>query len=148
MHMDGNGGINPHIKNDYFSIGNGKVNDGQWHHIVTVRDGSSGFVQVFIDSILANAEYLPSGILSIASNGLWVGRVQYCVGGCFNTSQDFLGSIDDLRIYNRVLSSAEVLELYQEGQNHSWFPDQQTVDYCKNHPKECGIKPQTIIIPF
>jgi hypothetical protein len=104
------GKVRPYIKNEYFS--DGLINDGQWHHVVVARDGDSGLVQVFVDGDLAGSNALPAGPLSIDAGGLWVGREQDCVGGCWEPSQDFLGDIDDIRIYNRVLSETEVQKLY------------------------------------
>jgi len=108
-----NGQVKPHIKQDAFLVG--LINDGQWHHIVMARDGDSGLVQVFVDGDLAGSNALPAGPLSIDAGGLWVGREQDCVGDCWETYQDFLGDIDDIRIYNRVLSETEVQALYNLG---------------------------------
>ncbi len=60
---------------------------------------------------------LPAGSLQIDAGGFWVGREQDCLGGCFDPSQDFLGSIDDIRIYNRLLTEEEIQTLYQEGKD-------------------------------
>jgi len=138
------GGVESCIKDECFYVGS--VNDGQWHNIVVVRDGSSGFVQVFIDGNLANAQNLPAGMLSIDANGFWVGREQDCVGGCFESSQDFLGAIDDIRIYNRTLSQSEVQELYQLGSVPSststkTYEDglNEGIAKCQNDPASCEI---------
>jgi hypothetical protein len=105
-----NGKVFPIIKQQYFS--DGLINDGQWHHLVVARDGNSGLVQLFIDANLVGSGTLPTGALSIDVGGLWVGNDQDCVGGCWQPNDDFLGDIDDIRIYNRVLSETEVQELY------------------------------------
>ena len=106
------GNIRQYVKGEYFDVGS--VNDGQWHHIVVVRDGGSGLAAVFIDSGLVGAYEFPTGALSIEAGGLLIGREQDCLGGCFDTSQDFLGSIDDYRIYDRALTIAEIQQLYTE----------------------------------
>jgi len=106
------GKIQAHIKQDDSFVTSSIINDGQWHQIVFVREGSSGLAQVFIDGNSVGSKTLPAGALSISPNGLWIGRDQDCVGGCFEDYQDFLGSIDDLIIYNRALTASEIQSHY------------------------------------
>merc|ERR1712096_374434 len=64
---------------------------------------------------------LPTGNIQIDSGGLWIGREQDCVGGCWDPAQDFDGIIDDISIYNRTLDSTEVQQPYTLGQyDISW----------------------------
>jgi Leucine-rich repeat (LRR) protein/sugar lactone lactonase YvrE len=106
------GKIQAHIKQDDSFLTSPIINDGQWHQIVFVRDGSSGLAQIFIDGKSVGSKTLPAGALSISPNGLWIGRDQDCVGGCFQDYQDFLGSIDEITIHNRALSASEIQSYY------------------------------------
>lgn len=104
-------GLKVRIKEQKFNTGI-KINDNLWHHIVVLRDGSSGMVQIYLDGEFVGSHILPAGELSIGQGGLILGRDQDCLGGCFEISQDFSGKMDDIRIYNRLLSEQEVLEIF------------------------------------
>jgi len=53
---------------------------------------------------------------SLQSNGaLVIGQEQDAVGGGFEASQAFLGLIDDVRIYNQSLTSAQIEKIYAQG---------------------------------
>ncbi|UCD00232.1 MAG: hypothetical protein JSW66_10185, partial [Phycisphaerales bacterium] len=71
------------------------ITDGQWHRIGLVWDGSRR--TLFVDGVMAaedTQEALPS-----SNNGLYIGA-----GGSLEPDAFFSGLIDDVRIYNRVVS--------------------------------------------
>jgi hypothetical protein len=85
------------------------INDGDWHLVVGKYDGTN--VTIWVDGVqkLSNSSY--SGVtLSSNSNSFGVGG--YCNG---NFSFYWDGSIDELRVYNRALTTAEILQLYRLG---------------------------------
>jgi len=86
-------------------ISNRSVTDGQWHHVVFVSDGTSGWV--YIDGVLDNTNLaLPRGVVS------------HPVGIGYDIKTDgyyFPGSLDDIAFYPRALSAAEILTHYQTG---------------------------------
>jgi hypothetical protein len=91
------------------------INDGNWHHIVAVHK-LTGTQELWIDGqskATVSARSLFSGFQSWSiSPGLGIGA-EINAGG---TAQDyFRGSMDDVRIYNRTLSAAEIAELYSFG---------------------------------
>ena len=82
------------------------VAPGSWAHICVCRTGNqyhlyqNGNEQTVITD---NSPNLPN------YNGYWrIGKGWY-------GNSCFWGSLDDIRIYNRALSAAEVSALYQEG---------------------------------
>ena len=81
------------------------VTPGVWTHIFVTWDGTNIFIYkngVLTQTISApGPQSLSNDIVGIGATGL---------GTLF-----FSGSLDDVRIYNRALSSAEVKQLYQEG---------------------------------
>ena len=105
--------ISLYIKSGYTSDVSKIVDDSKWHHIICIREGSSGNVKIYIDGIQYINENLEKNELLIEKNGLIIGRDQDCVGGCFEASQDFEGAIDDIRIYNRCLNELEIKALYE-----------------------------------
>lgn len=80
------------------------ISDGTWKHIVLTYDGASA--SVYLNNILQTL-----GTESTAGGGpsdkAWIGQV-------INTSYRFTGSIDDVRIYNRALTTEEITTLYNE----------------------------------
>ncbi len=87
------------------------VGDGQWHHVVWIRDRSNMEYMFYIDGNLEltltdNNDNLING----ASQTLGIGCQSH------NSSWDkfFNGLIDDIRIYNNAISESEVLSLYHE----------------------------------
>lgn len=89
---------------------NGKnLNDGEWHHIVVVFNRSTNAVY-YVDGVTDGTPTNISSKVAVNLNNatnLWIG---------YGTTPDglFNGSIDQVRIYNRALTSDEVLAIYNE----------------------------------
>ena len=82
-----------------------KVNDSRWHHVVGVRRGQTAYV--YIDGVLENYN-------TNAAVGSCDGITDTLIGGRPQTGTLFFnGTIDEARIYNRSLSSEEILDLYR-----------------------------------
>jgi len=80
----------------------------KWHHVVATVSGIVG--KVYLDGTLdgtGDAGNIPSNNLDI-----FIGRAHPYSGG---TTEWFKGIIDDLSIYNRALSAAEVGEISSNG---------------------------------
>ena len=89
-----------------------KYNDDNWHHISVSLNQATSQRTIYIDGSLVN-----TGTLS--SNN-WSGSGQKVSLGVFYSSssgysQYFDGEIDQLRIFNKALSSSEVSKLYGNG---------------------------------
>ena len=79
-----------------------EVSDGLWHHVVVTYDGA--VVTVYLDNQpVATA----ARTLGTASSDLYIGARSG------QTHQDMDGSIDEVRVYDRVLSVQEVARLYR-----------------------------------
>ena len=89
------------------------IADGQWHHIVVVRNAAEGNAAFYVDGVgqtdlCGDLEYRA---LTVEEGGLIIGQEQDRLGGDFDPNQVLDGSLDDLRIYDKVLSAAEVQTL-------------------------------------
>ena len=73
----------------------------EWHHVVGTYDGSN--VRLYIDGSLSSSTSKTGSVTSHATDS-YIGR--------FTGRLDFNGSLDDIRIYNRAFSAAEVQALY------------------------------------
>ena len=78
------------------------VNDGQWHHIALTRNAASGAVQVYVDGTLSGSATSATGVKTTAFRS--IGRIEDTGG----TPTYLAGSLDNLRLYNRVLTVAEI----------------------------------------
>ncbi|MBK9947788.1 MAG: DUF4347 domain-containing protein [Nitrospira sp.] len=88
------------------------VNDGTWHQ-VAVTNGASGNV-LYIDGVQASVTYSTGNSTTdrffddvTGEDTLYIGRDQRSGGSIF-----FNGTIDDVRVYNRVLTGGDVAQLY------------------------------------
>ncbi len=79
----------------------------EWHHLVVTYDGTNGRASVYIDGQLRNQKNFGT-IAPQTSWDLYIGKRPWDL-------QIFSGLLDELRVYNRVLSSNEINALYNAG---------------------------------
>ena len=94
-------------------IGNTSVDDGQWHHVVLTREGASGDTYLYVDKQEDGFKKMPLGVIEVNTGGFVLGNDQDCLSGCYDPRQQFLGNLDDFRVYNRVLNQAEIDALFE-----------------------------------
>jgi len=82
--------------------GSVNVNDGEWHHVVGVYDGSK--IYLYVDGVVDNSEPT-SGIIDSNPEHVFIG------GNSQQPGREWNGLIDDVRIYNHALSPAEIAGL-------------------------------------
>jgi len=83
---------------------------GEWHHIAAVGTGSQ--LQLYLDGTV-RASVAMSGALGTSGFNFNIGG-----GGIFDATGNFFnGQMDEVAVYHRALSGAEVLSLYQAGTN-------------------------------
>jgi hypothetical protein len=83
------------------------VNDGNWHHVVATRTSANGLMQLYVD-----------GQLQITGTGSTATRstpVSLHLGNLQSGAGYFPGSIDEVRLYNYVVTPATVTQLYSLG---------------------------------
>jgi hypothetical protein len=84
--------------------GGSGLNDGKWHHWAFTFNGTSP-ASLYLDGVQVNT-VTPNSSWSFNSQSVRLGIPMDSYWG------DFSGSLDDIRIYNRVLSAAEVATLH------------------------------------
>ena len=85
-------------------------NDGQWHHAVGIKN--DGCIELYVDN------QFEGQVCSGWTFGYDVADTgdDYYIGDNRSTgSWDYIGLLDDFRIYNKALSSTEVSELFNCG---------------------------------
>jgi hypothetical protein len=91
------------------------IADGQWHHIVAVRDGSTKLNKLFVDGIEEASQTVNYNNSFIADNPteINVGYMHRAVYG--DPEYHFLGSIDEVAIYDRAVTASEASSYYNNG---------------------------------
>lgn len=88
------------------------LTDGAWHHIaVSVREEFcllNGVVTVFLDGDVLAEVILPTLPLLDQGGTLILGEEQDSLGGGFSTGQAFIGCYDEVRIWSKPLTTADV----------------------------------------
>ncbi len=125
LEIDGTGGGLGQIGWDVRTAGgtidfgsNSRVDDGGWHHVVGVFDGAGQEMRIFIDGVLDNSTAIASttfgsGVTRFGFLG--VGSEATTPGGNKGPNWYFQGDLDDVWIFDRAVSLAEVLDLYNRG---------------------------------
>jgi len=85
--------------------------DGVWHYVVGVYDGAASQLSIYVDGLLAGTA--PANPGSLVSKGEAYPLIQIANRG--DADRPWKGHIDDIRIYNYPLSSAEIAALASDG---------------------------------
>jgi len=96
--------------------------DGEWHHLVGTWDGDVTFTW-YTDGSSASFDYALSGNMTAIQNttaDLYLGRQGNLA------ARDLVGSIDEVRIYERVVPEAEALANYNLGRTGKPTPSNLT----------------------
>jgi hypothetical protein len=90
-------------------ISNTKINDGIWHMITFVHDTNNKVGQLYVDGVYKGG-YTMSSVPNVSSDGVYTHvlgsgtHYRHCV---------YDGKMDEVRLYNKALTAAEVAALYQ-----------------------------------
>jgi len=130
-------GVEGCINNSCTPAGTPGILDGNWHHIAVTWQSSDGETKVYADGVPStHTEATGTSIAGVGS--LVLGQEQDIIGGGFSVSEAFEGLLDDVRIYDRVLTEFEVLALSTEGCSSGFY---------KNDAKKFGATQWTTYFP-
>ena len=85
-----------------------RIVDLEWHHVAATRAGSS--VSIYVDGVLTDSGELPATFTF--SGPFAIGATPAAIDGYFFS---FLGSIDDLAVFNRALTASEIGSIWLAG---------------------------------
>jgi T5SS/PEP-CTERM-associated repeat protein len=98
-------------------IGNTDLRDNNWHHVVAVLDSDgtpdNDEVKLYVDGAEETYSEITSEPIDTASHSNVTIGASYLYDGTVVVLFD--GLIDDVRIYDRALTEAEIMELYHVG---------------------------------
>jgi hypothetical protein len=82
-----------------------------WYFVAGVYSQSAGYIRTYVNGAL-DREVATTAVLGASTGPLRIGCEPYSTGQC-----NFNGIMDDIRIYSRALSEAEILSLYAPPQS-------------------------------
>jgi hypothetical protein len=89
---------------DVSIYGSSLYNDNKWHQATATRNKTTGAINLYVDSLLVASGIGQTGSLNFTSN-MRIGSLQTGVNY-------YLGNLNAVQIYNRVLSSTEITQNY------------------------------------
>jgi LmbE family N-acetylglucosaminyl deacetylase len=114
------------------------LNDGQWHHVAYTVDAAAEETRLYIDGVLvASSTTTPAVTLPSLFNNFEIGRL-----GRSAPTDAFEGSIDELKIFDTVLSAGEIQMLAQGPGGDPFLQIAATVSFTGSGQAE------TLSIPF
>lgn len=92
------------FSHNVFSQDNMNLADNKWHHVVAVRDIKAKKIKLYIDGIFhGENEGIDNGESVATSAGILIGKYSSYIN-----DYSFTGTIDEVKIYNKALTSAEI----------------------------------------
>ena len=86
--------------------------NGAWQHLAATLDATNGIMDFYVNGQLVNVTVAPLS-LNTNSHEVSIGNRQSGAATPYNLP--FTGAIDDVRLFNRALTSADVAALYAAG---------------------------------
>lgn len=95
-----------------YCAGSSVIPYNQWSHVAATVNSSSLQLKIYVNSVLKGPYSLDPGQIGpyTNSNSFNIGNIGNALG-----SYNFKGSIDEVRLYNRALTAAEINQLYLMG---------------------------------
>ncbi|KXJ18052.1 Fibropellin-1 [Exaiptasia diaphana] len=92
------------------SVWNTRLNvaDGEWHHICGTWENSGGQALIYKDGQQAAKHAFKKGHVIKPNGALIIGQEQDSVGGGFQSTQNFIGELSGINIWNKVIRADEI----------------------------------------
>ena len=87
------------------TVSSGAVNDGNWHHLVASWDADTQQMNLYLDGENEAAGVSTSGETRTGAAALMIGR-------CSTANRFFRGLLDDIQIFDRVLTLNDIAFLF------------------------------------
>ena len=84
------------------------VADGAWHHIAGVFDNANDLIYIYVDGSANGTPVAHVGNISSQTE-------EFSIGGFNTASSLFDGLIDEVAVFNRVLTPTEIADIYTNG---------------------------------
>jgi len=87
------------------------IADNNWHFVVWTRKGTTE--KLYYDGVLVGTNTVTGNPIDVSPGGLMLGQEQDNLGGGFQSSQRYIGNIDEVSFYNIELKSEDIVNLYR-----------------------------------
>ena len=89
--------------------------DNQWHHIVGVKNGATNYMALYVDGELIEGKtaVFNGNFIAPSPTDVSIGYMLRADGASFE--YHVTGSLDEVAVFTRALSAAEVLSFYNNG---------------------------------
>jgi hypothetical protein len=97
---------------------NSILKDGQWHHVAGVYDGDADIISIYVDGVEKNSSVADADMADPFNEGRVGGSIatgRPCDGNTDDAGGYFNGTIDEVMVFNRVLTPEEINATYQAG---------------------------------
>ena len=88
------------------------VNSDTWQHVLITKTGATNSPDIYVNGVLSNGGVFSSGTTASSSN---TKAFSIAKAKGADLASNLIGSLDEVRVYNRALSSTEVTNLYNSG---------------------------------
>jgi parallel beta-helix repeat protein len=102
------------------------ITDGNWHHLVVIFRKFRRIIEIYVDNVVQTVEYRHRELGTHFAN---FDRSLFIGSHSGSDAHDFIGLMDDVHIYNRVLYAEEIQQVYESGLSGHSYPDADNVDY-------------------
>ena len=112
-YLDANAAARSEIKNSpnvYGVTSSSGMNNDVWHQLITVIDRNSNTIKQYVDATFIGSTAMPSNINFNTNGFLRFGVHKW--NNQFQTQSFWIGELDDIAIWDRVLSTQEITGLY------------------------------------
>lgn len=100
-----------------------KLTDGIFNHVVVTWKSSNGSLKVYKNGALAFSGTHQAGIPMTSGGNLVLGQDQDFLGGGFENYQRFVGTLDEVAIYDHALGLDQVRAHYRAGAFNNPVPE-------------------------
>jgi hypothetical protein len=91
------------VNGDTTVASSANINDGAWHHLAATRNNTTGAMQVYVDGVLRGSGTGPTGSRTLPT--------VLCIGALQPGSNYLNGTLDDVRLFNRILTAGDIAAL-------------------------------------
>ncbi len=94
-------------QNDLTITSAATINDGAWHHVAATLDTGNGAMRLYVDGLLSASGTGPTSARTAPST--------FTLGSIAGANGFLNGSLDEARLYNKILAVDEIARLAQTG---------------------------------
>ena len=115
------------------------ISTGSWKHHVWTRktNVNNGELCLYIDNVLQGCSTHNNGefAIDVDATGFILGQEQDSLGGGFDSSQAFSGLLDEVLLFDRVLSTTEINDIYtNQNAGNNYDGSSRECDVCDSIP--------------